>query len=99
MQPVRKNYEIRSGKIRSPFTVLMFGDLHDREYGPGNAELIAMARDCAPDLILCVGDLITAGFPDGAVFCPAARVLAASFLPKFVRRAKLPLCRVSPALM
>lgn len=72
MQPVRKNYEIRSGKIRSPFTVLMFGDLHDREYGPGNAELIAMARDCAPDLILCVGDLITAGFPNGT---EAARLL------------------------
>lgn len=65
MQPVLKKYEIRSAKIADPFTILMFGDLHGREYGPGNSELLQTARGTEPDLILCVGDLITAGFPDG----------------------------------
>lgn len=56
----KTTYEIRSSKVTEPLTLVLFSDLHAREYGPDNADLIEAIRQSSPDLILSGGDLVVA---------------------------------------
>lgn len=51
-------YKVRlPGASRKVRTVLI-ADLHSREFGPGNAKLLAKLRDIAPEYIFACGDII-----------------------------------------
>ncbi len=44
--------------------LLLIGDLHETTYGDHNADLVRACADVKPDLILCPGDMLTAGCPE-----------------------------------
>ncbi len=48
------------GKPERPIRIAVFGDLHGRLFGEGNARLADAILRHYPDLIFCVGDLIVA---------------------------------------
>jgi len=51
-------YTIENEKIKSPFRVALLADLHLREYGDGNVELLSEIKEQAPDIILVAGDMV-----------------------------------------
>lgn len=52
-------YEITTDKLTSDLKIAFLSDLHSREYGEGNGELIRKIRDYQPDLILMGGDMVS----------------------------------------
>lgn len=46
------------------FRIAQVSDLHDAEFGDGNAKLLAMLAGCEPDIIVMTGDLIDANRTD-----------------------------------
>ena len=52
-------YQMPTDKVTAPVRLLLVSDLHESEVGENNSNLIAKAKDIEPDLILCVGDMIT----------------------------------------
>ena len=60
-EPYRiKTYDIWSRKIPagSHFTMVTIADLHSREYGPGNKDLLAEIRRISPDALFIAGDMM-----------------------------------------
>ena len=67
---VRSGYERRhfvveettiySEKIRNPRTLVFLTDLHDKEFGEANSQLLGSIRTIRPDLILIGGDVMVA---------------------------------------
>lgn len=67
---VRSGYERRhfvveetsiySEKIRNPRTLVFLTDLHDKEFGEANSQLLGSIRTIRPDLILIGGDIMVA---------------------------------------
>ena len=65
---VRSGYERRhfvveetsiySEKIRNPRTLVFLTDLHDKEFGEANSQLLGSIRTIRPDLILIGGDIL-----------------------------------------
>jgi uncharacterized protein len=55
-----KEYELVSGRIRRPLSVVLLADLHNTEHGKDSRDLIDAVRSCRPDLILCAGDMLVA---------------------------------------
>ena len=54
-------YEIETqGKIAKNLRLLFLCDLHEKEFGGGNRELLEMADAAKPDAVLIGGDMITA---------------------------------------
>jgi len=51
-------YTVESEKIENPVRIAVLSDLHDREFGEGNFELIEAIRNEKVDLICMVGDMI-----------------------------------------
>lgn len=51
-------YKLSSNKISDSVRIVFLSDLHLREYGEGNKELITDIKSLAPDLILLGGDLV-----------------------------------------
>lgn len=51
---------IYSEKIRNPRTLVFLTDLHDKEFGEGNEELLTAIRTVRPDVILIGGDVMVA---------------------------------------
>ena len=53
------------------FTVVHLSDLHEKEFGPDNRDLVAMVRDCEPDIIAITGDFIEDynGIPYAETLC------------------------------
>ena len=58
------HYQVVSDKVNSDVRVVFLSDLHEKEYGEDNSELIQSVSDLNPDLIIFGGDFIT--FPDGS---------------------------------
>ena len=59
--PVYAEYRIDSGgKLSRPLRAVFLTDLHEKEFGPANADLIEMIERADPDLILIGGDMIIA---------------------------------------
>lgn len=52
-------YKISSNKISEKIRIVFLTDLHQREYGDGNSELLRDIKNLAPDLILIGGDMVT----------------------------------------
>lgn len=52
------DYDVEIDGIAQPFTAVLLTDLHDKQYGEGNEELLEMIREQRPDVIFCVGDMI-----------------------------------------
>ena len=51
-------YQETSGKVSGNICIAVISDLHNREYGENNAELISDLRALKPGLILFLGDLV-----------------------------------------
>ena len=54
-------YQVHSRKLTQSFRIVFLTDVHLREYGADNCELVQDIRSLAPDLILLGGDLVTYG--------------------------------------
>ena len=54
-------YQIHSRKLTQSCRVVFLTDMHLREYGQDNCDLVQDIRGLAPDLILLGGDLVTYG--------------------------------------
>ncbi len=51
-------YEVKIGGVTKPFTAVLLTDLHGKEYGQGNEELLRTVREQQPDVIFSVGDMV-----------------------------------------
>ena len=58
----RTDYELETGKLTGgkDLTLTVLSDLHNRSYGENNQKLLDMVRETKPDVILLVGDILTA---------------------------------------
>ena len=52
------NYTVSSPQITEDIRMVILADLHNREFGEGNEELLAKVWQQEPDMICCVGDFI-----------------------------------------
>lgn len=52
------SYDVEIRGVTHPFTAVLLTDLHGKEFGEGNAELLELVRQQQPDVIFCAGDLI-----------------------------------------
>ncbi len=52
-------YRIETDKVKAPVRMVLFSDLHENEFGEGNSRLINAVAALEPDIIFCVGDMIT----------------------------------------
>lgn len=57
---VTVKYCIQSPKLHKKCRFVLLSDLHNKEYGPGNARLLEAIRAQNPDFILIAGDMLTA---------------------------------------
>ena len=56
-------YTIECGaeyRLKRPVRALLFTDVHNASFGPGQRDLVRAARQERPDIIFCAGDLLTA---------------------------------------
>ena len=58
----RTDYELETEKLAEgkDLTLTVLTDLHNRSYGENNQKLLDMVRETKPDVILLVGDILTA---------------------------------------
>lgn len=57
-------YRITSSHVSEKLRIVFLSDLHLREYGDGNSELVDTVKSLSPDLIILGGDLVTFPNPD-----------------------------------
>ena len=57
---VTEEITISSKKIRNPRTLVFLTDLHDKEFGDGNEQLLTSIQDIRPDVLLIGGDVMVA---------------------------------------
>ena len=57
-------YEFKTEKLTEAVNIVMISDLHESEFGEGNERLVEAVKRLEPDVILCVGDMITKTVPD-----------------------------------
>ena len=50
-------YHVKSDKIKAGFRIVQLSDLHLKEFGENNAELIARVKSLSPDIIAITGDM------------------------------------------
>jgi predicted MPP superfamily phosphohydrolase len=55
-----RQYTVRSRKLHTPLRLVFLSDLHSREYGTDNEELLSLIAGEKPDLILSGGDMMIA---------------------------------------
>lgn len=60
-------YEVASRKLTAPVRIVQLSDLHNSEFGGGNARLLAAVEAEMPDLILVTGDLVNMNSASNAV--------------------------------
>lgn len=51
-------YQIRSDKVSDNIRIIELSDLHNKEYGTDNSNLIGKIKDLHPDLIVYAGDMM-----------------------------------------
>lgn len=64
---VVREYEVETGKCKNPVRAAVISDLHDREFGEGNAELIEKIIEVKPDIVIMDGDMLNSASEDAAV--------------------------------
>ena len=57
---VTKEYTIYSDRIKDKLDIVLLADMHNKEFGRDNYKLIKAIKDFEPDIICCVGDMMTA---------------------------------------
>lgn len=70
---VIRRYHLENEKIASKLKIVFVSDLHNKQYGRNNENLVRAIRECSPDLLVIGGDLIN-GIPN------AKREVALQFL-------------------
>ena len=58
---VVRRYLVRSARVRSKLRIVFIADLHEKDYGGGNEDLVREIAALQPDMILVGGDLIISG--------------------------------------
>lgn len=53
------NYNLSTDKIKNPIKLVFISDLHNREFGENNIDLVTSVAEQKPDLIAVGGDMIT----------------------------------------
>ena len=69
-------YQVTSSHVSEKLRILFLSDLHLREYGENNSELIQTVQELDPDLILLGGDLVTFPNPEYENMLSLCRSLA-----------------------
>ena len=64
---VTTKIDVKTDKLKNPIKVAVLSDLHNKEYGIKNFDLVEAIRNSCPDIIAIVGDLMTYGNPDYSV--------------------------------
>ena len=59
-------YTVREN-VSAPIRIVQLTDLHNREFGEDNCELVQMVREQAPDIIVMTGDMLNADDKNTAV--------------------------------
>jgi len=57
-------YELTSTKIEGEFKIVLMSDLHNKEFGDKNKELVSEIKNISPDLIIMCGDMVQKDEPD-----------------------------------
>lgn len=57
---VVRHYSLRDRRIRKPVKAVVLADLHNKRYGKENERLLQAIDGIKPDMILIVGDILTA---------------------------------------
>lgn len=60
-------FQIPSPKTDGRVRIVDLSDLHNASFGPDNAKLTRQIRELEPDLIVMIGDMVTAGHEDISV--------------------------------
>jgi predicted MPP superfamily phosphohydrolase len=60
-------YEIENKKTDAEFRAVLLSDLHNREYGEDNADLLRKVSEQKPDVIFTTGDFVTKIYPQREV--------------------------------
>lgn len=55
-------YNLKSDKIQSGIKIVLISDLHNKEYGKDNEELVSIIKEQQPDFIAATGDLVTRSY-------------------------------------
>lgn len=61
---VVRNYTYQSNKIKNDIKVVAISDLHNKEFGKNNINLINKIKEQNPDIITIIGDMNTETNPD-----------------------------------
>ena len=66
-----REYDVKIDGVEQPFTAVLLTDLHDKQYGQDNEDLLVKVREQEPDVIFCAGDMIneTADDAEADRFC------------------------------
>ena len=51
-------YDVRTNKIDRNYKILFFSDMHNKQYGTDNSQLLERVREEEPDILLLGGDMI-----------------------------------------
>ena len=68
-----REYSLADPRIAKDCRAVVLADLHNKQYGKDNEQLLAAIRACRPDMILVAGDMLTAR--PGRKLDPALHVL------------------------
>lgn len=60
-------YQVSNDKIESDIRIVFLSDLHEKEYGEDNAELVQSVQDLKPDLIILGGDFVSFPYGDSKI--------------------------------
>ena len=70
------NYTLTTPKLTAPIRIVHLTDLHNSEFGEGNARLAEMVKKQRPDLILLTGDMLNGDDPETGIAESLIRKLA-----------------------
>jgi len=56
---VETEYYVNNDSVMSTIRIAHLSDVHNKEYGEDNVELIQAVKEASPDLIFITGDLIS----------------------------------------
>lgn len=64
---VVREYAVETGKCENPVRAAVISDLHDHEFGEGNAALIEKIIEVKPDIVIMDGDMLNSNSEDASV--------------------------------
>ena len=55
-------YNLKSDRIENKIKIVLISDLHNKEYGTDNSELVNKIKEQQPDFIAVAGDMVTRNY-------------------------------------